>query len=64
VARHRGCPAPVPELAAHWYAARGDRTVPSPLPGRVNVSLVSRPPQPSALTRALPRIVERVLGAA
>ncbi|GIJ11947.1 LysR family transcriptional regulator [Micromonospora andamanensis] len=62
IARHHRCPALVPELVARWYAARGDRLVPSPMPGQVTVSLVSRSPQPSALTRALPRITNRILG--
>jgi len=62
VARHRGCPALVPDLAARWYAAPGDRIVPSPLTGEVSVSLVNRPPQPSALTQALPRMIQRIFG--
>jgi len=64
VARHRRCPALVPELIARWYAAPGDRIVPSPVAGRVSLSLVSRAPQPAVLTAALPRIAHRILGVA
>ncbi|WP_380162803.1 LysR family transcriptional regulator [Kineococcus sp. R86509] len=64
VARHLHCPALVPELAARWYAAPGDRIVSSPVSGQVTLSLFSRPPQPSVLAQALPRIAERILGAA
>ncbi len=64
VARHLRCPALVPDLAARWYGAPGDRVVPSPVPGQVTLSLFSRPPQPSSLTQALPRIAQRILGTA
>src|SRR5690625_994650 len=62
VARYRRCPALLPEFAARWYAADGDRIVPVTIPGQVQLSLVSRPPQPSPLTGALPQITERILG--
>ncbi|NAZ75407.1 LysR family transcriptional regulator [Kineococcus sp. T13] len=63
LARHLRCPAVVPRFAARWYAARGDRLLPSPVPWQVGVWMVSRPPRPAVLTEALPRIAERVLGA-
>ncbi len=62
IARELGCPALMPELTARWYAAPGDRVVPSPVPGVVRVTLVTRTPRPAALTDALPRITARVLG--
>ncbi|MGW2179137.1 LysR family transcriptional regulator [Streptomyces sp. NPDC001732] len=62
VARHRRCPALVPELAAHWYAAPGDRIVRSPVPGRTTLSVVNRLPQPATLATALPRLARRILG--
>ncbi|SKC41920.1 LysR family transcriptional regulator [Krasilnikoviella flava] len=62
IARELGCPALMPELTARWYAAPGDRIVPSPVPGAVRITLVTRTPQPAALTEALPRITARVLG--
>jgi len=52
----------MPELTARWYAAPGDRVVPSPVPGAVRVTLVTRTPRPAALTDALARITARVLG--
>lgn len=64
VARHHRCPALVPEFAARWYAVGGDRIAAAPVPGQVQLSLVSRPPQPSPLTDALPQITERILGTA
>ncbi|MFC7487167.1 LysR family transcriptional regulator [Knoellia sp. CPCC 206453] len=63
IARHRQTPALVPLLAARWWAHPGDRLLPSPVPGQVAISLVTRPPQPAVLTQALPGIAERVLGA-
>ncbi len=60
-ARHRRCPALVPEFAARWYAAGDDQIVRSPLPGRVTVSLVTRPPQPSALVDVLPALRRHIL---
>jgi DNA-binding transcriptional LysR family regulator len=62
IARELGCPALVPGLTARWYAAPGDRIVPSPVPGTVRVTLVTRAPQPAVLAEALPRITARVLG--
>jgi|GEM_PF-1736177 len=62
IARDLRCPALVPEFAARWYAAPGDRVVPSPVPGGVRITLVSRTPEPAVLTDALPRVAERVLG--
>ena len=62
IARHRRVPALVPELAARWWSTPTDQVLPSTVPGQVTLSLVTRPPQPEALTRALPAITARILG--
>lgn len=63
IARHRRICALVPELAARWYPAPGDRIQSSPVPGQVTLSLVARPPGPPVQADALERITARVLGA-
>ncbi|WP_432161851.1 LysR family transcriptional regulator [Streptomyces tendae] len=62
IARHRRTPALVPLLAARWWSRAGDRLLPSPVPGQVTLSLLTRPPRPAVLTQSLPGIAERVLG--
>ncbi|HLR83321.1 MAG TPA: LysR family transcriptional regulator [Nocardioidaceae bacterium] len=62
IARSRRAPALIPELAAHWYAASGDRILASPVPGELTLSLVTRPPPPTALAHAARRLSRRVLG--
>ncbi|MER5479296.1 LysR family transcriptional regulator [Streptomyces sp. NPDC002734] len=64
IARHRRLCAVVPELAAHWYLAPGDRIRPSPVSGEVSLSLVARPPGSPVAADALERITAHVLGAA
>ena len=63
IARHRRTPALVPLLAARWWADPGAQVLPSPVPGQVTLSLITRPPQPAFLTRSLPAIAKGVLGA-
>ncbi|MER7015036.1 LysR family transcriptional regulator [Saccharopolyspora sp. NPDC000359] len=63
IARHRRIPALVPDLAARWWNDPTDRLLPSPVAGKVTLSLVTRPPQPAYLTRALPTLAARILGA-
>ncbi|MEV6260976.1 LysR family transcriptional regulator [Streptomyces sp. NPDC051784] len=63
IARHRRICALVPELAARWYHAPGDRIRTSPVPGQVTLSLVTRPPGSPVQADALDRIAARVLGA-
>ncbi|MEU5946790.1 LysR family transcriptional regulator [Micromonospora sp. NPDC047465] len=63
IACHRQTPALVPLLAARWWANPGDQLLPSPVPGQVTISLITRPPQPAVLTQALPGITEGILGA-
>ncbi|MFI8948813.1 LysR family transcriptional regulator [Streptomyces sp. NPDC053750] len=63
IARHRRSCALVPELAARWYPAPGDRIQSSPVPGQVALSLVTRPPGSPVPADALERITARVLGA-
>ncbi|MEU6662074.1 LysR family transcriptional regulator [Streptomyces sp. NPDC046821] len=62
IARHRRTPALVPLLAARWWADPGDQILPSPVPGQATISLITRPPQPAALTQALPGITKQLLG--
>lgn len=62
VARHKRYPALVPEFVARWYAAKGDRIVESPVPGKVNISVITRRPPPRELLAVLPAIGRRVLG--
>ncbi|WP_028568687.1 LysR family transcriptional regulator [Salinispora tropica] len=63
IARHRKVPAVVPDLAARWWDDPTDRLLPSPVPGKVKLSLVTRPPQPSRLAQVLPALTARILGA-
>ncbi|GLZ77959.1 hypothetical protein Afil01_27660 [Actinorhabdospora filicis] len=62
IARHRKVPALLSLLAARWWAAPGDRITPSPIPGRLTISLVARPPLPEFLDRALPGITGWIFG--
>lgn len=64
IARHRRVPAVVPVLAARWWDDRTDRLLPSPVPGKVVLSLVNRPPRPSHLAQVLPALTARILGVA
>ncbi|MCT1436246.1 LysR family transcriptional regulator [Brachybacterium paraconglomeratum] len=63
MARHRKIPAVVPDLAARWWDDPGDRRLPSPVPGKVTLSLVTRPPQPPRLAQVLPALTARILSA-
>ncbi|GIM87935.1 LysR family transcriptional regulator [Salinispora arenicola] len=63
IARHRKVPAVVPDLAARWWDDPTDRLLPSPVPGKVMLSLVTRPPQPSRLAQVLPALTARILSA-
>lgn len=63
IARHRRIPALVPLLVARWWGTPQDHTLPSPVPGQVTISLVTRSPRPAALAAALPGIAHRLLGA-
>ncbi|GIG67101.1 LysR family transcriptional regulator [Phytomonospora endophytica] len=62
IARHRRVPALLSLLAARWWSAPGDRIASSPIPGRLTVSLVTRPPLPRYLADALPGIAHWILG--
>lgn len=64
IARHRKVPAVVPDLAARWWDDPTDRLLTSPVPGKVRLSLVTRPPQPSHLAQVLPALTARILGGA
>ncbi|MFJ1887206.1 MULTISPECIES: LysR family transcriptional regulator [unclassified Streptomyces] len=63
IARHRKIPALVPALAARWWNDPGDTVLPSPVPGKVALHLVNRPPQHTLLARDLPALTARILGA-
>lgn len=63
IARHRKVPAVVPNLAARWWDDPTDRLLPSPVPGVVTLSLVTRPPRPSRLAQVLPALTARILSA-
>ncbi|GAA4885255.1 hypothetical protein [Kitasatospora terrestris] len=62
IAHRRGAAALVPLLAARWWADPTSQVLPSPVPGQVTVSLITRPPQPAVLTGALPAIARGILG--
>ncbi|GAB4086776.1 hypothetical protein GCM10028784_34060 [Myceligenerans cantabricum] len=59
-ARERCCAVVVPDMVARWYAAPGDRIEPSPVRGRVRLSMVSRSPAPTVLLGALPGLRQRL----
>lgn len=63
IARHRKVPAVVPDLAARWWDDPTDRLLTSPVPGKVRLSLVTRPPQPSHLAQVLPALTAQILSA-
>ena len=63
IARQRKVPAVVPDLAARWWDDPTDRRLPSPVSGKVTLSLVTRPPQPSRLAQVLPALTARILNA-
>ncbi|MFE3146006.1 LysR substrate-binding domain-containing protein [Streptomyces sp. NPDC059218] len=51
IARHRKILALVPALAARWWNDPGDTVLPSLVPGKVALHLVTRPPQHTLLAR-------------